>query len=301
MRRTILFCVVLFLTASATASAEPISIVGNHYFQPDEIGNGRIMIVPKPSTFVLLAAGVAGLMFLAWRRWQQTIMLLNRQALTVVACFLCVFICATSVSAERIAQFEFNSTLLPNITSDHISGAISYGTSSSITATIDLSEGHPSPAFFSDGWRFIENYAYFSFDIENGYSLTLDRLEFDSKSENYAGFIGPNSYNVKYRTNGSSFTSISGGWKSLSANNSWYADRTADNGGSPISGLTGTIDFRIYGFGASSPFSYWFHDEVEVFGTVVPEPATMSLLMVGGLCVLGYYYRRQHCIRAGQA
>ncbi len=44
VRRTILFCVVLCLTASATASAEPICIVGDHFFQPDEIGTIALLV-----------------------------------------------------------------------------------------------------------------------------------------------------------------------------------------------------------------------------------------------------------------
>ena len=224
------------------------------------------------------------------------IMVFGGWPLAVVVCAAYVLCYAMPLSAELIVKYEFSPNLLPSFTADHITGASSYWTASSSSRSVvaGTNMGHPSPGFRSDGWQYT-NYAYFSVSIEDGYLLTLDEIEFDSKSENYSGYLGPNEYDVKYSTDGSNFTSIaSAWWRTLYANNIWYPNISAsDTGG--IGTLTDTVYFRIYGTGANDSWSYWFHDDVEVFGTItaVPEPSTVALLATGMASLLFMAWRRR--------
>ncbi|MBU4399163.1 MAG: PEP-CTERM sorting domain-containing protein, partial [Planctomycetes bacterium] len=267
---------------------------GNSYTSKLRYASGPAP-VPEPSIFALLTTGVASVLFMAWGRRKRIIIVLNTHALTVVACSMCVLCCATPVSAELIVKYEFSPNLLPSFTADHVTGASSYWTASSSSRSVvaGTNMGHPSPGFRSDGWKYT-NYAYFSVSIEDGYLLTLDGVEFDSKSENYGGYLGPNKYDVKYSTDGSNFTSISAGWQTLYANNIWYANRLAYDTGD-IGTLMDTVYFRIYGTGANDSWSYWFHDDVEVFGSIapIPEPSTLALLATGVASVLFMAWRRR--------
>lgn len=188
------------------------------------------------------------------------------------ACWLASLILAGQTYAEVVAKFEFTGlNYAPTQTNEHVSGSIYDFTSDSASQATGWSgiEGNPGAAFLVQAMAdSTESYLHFTLSVTNGYALTLDSLTFDSKRRVDA----PTSYDVKYSTNGTVFTSIGNG--SLSGTN--YQAVSADNGGTPVSDLRGVVYFRIHGdtwYGKAGPppvddSQTWYHDNVIVNGSV---------------------------------
>ena len=83
-------------------------------------------------------------------------------------------------------------------------------------------------------------YMEFSLTIEVGHALQFESLAFDSKRN---GTDSPTAYTVFYSENGTNFFAVGSG--SLSGTD--YESIIADNGGTPIGDLTGTVYFQIVG------------------------------------------------------
>ena len=119
-------------------------------------------------------------------------------------------------------------------------------------------------AVYADAWNF-GNYFYFSFEVNPGHVLTLDRYAFESRTE--PG--GPIAYNVMVGNGQTAFTSISGGWQGVPGQGEGtYAPVVADNGGLAVTGLTGTVEIRVYGEGAAGIADLWWHRAMRVYGIV---------------------------------
>jgi len=122
----------------------------------------------------------------------------------------------------------------------------------------------------SDYWlTYFGNSFVFSFDVAPGYAIAIDRFEFNSQSQSY----GPTEYNVTYATLTSSYTSISGGWQPLpEAGTGVRTNLFANNGGIPLTNLSGRVYIRIYGEGATEYGSYfegaWLHAAMGLVGSV---------------------------------
>jgi hypothetical protein len=135
--------------------------------------------------------------------------------------------------------------------------------------------GNPTAALALDQQRYVE----VSITVEDGYSVNLSNLSFISRN----GMGSDGSYNAFVRWNLDNYASdvvaavvTEGGW-------GWGGQTVSQ----PLSatGVTGDVTVRIYTYNAG-----WDqvvgHDEIVLEGTVVPEPAALSLLALGGLCML---------------
>ncbi len=187
-----------------------------------------------------------------------------------------------TASAAIITQYTFydsGDTYSATTEASNIT-ASDYDTNASNRAfSSDVPTGGGPTSITSDGWNVADKYYFFSLTVDGGYELTLDSLTFDYSAD----ASGVDTYDVRYSTDGfGSSTSIGSG--ALTKDGTWYS--VAANTGLPDTGLTGTVSFRMYGSGANSAGKDWLHDNVTVNGSVIPEPATLGLLVLGGLTLL---------------
>jgi len=127
---------------------------------------------------------------------------------------------------------------------------------------------------------------YFTFTLEasSSYSFSLSSMVFNWQ----ASGTGPQSFAL--------FSSVTG-FTDSDALDDWVGvgngvTETADlSGVSALQGVSGPIEFRVYGYGASGTGGTGGFegsgDDIIVNGTVaIPEPATMSLLGLGALAMV---------------
>jgi hypothetical protein len=133
----------------------------------------------------------------------------------------------------------------------------------------------------SDGWLHDDYLNYFSFTItiEPGWSFDLDKrsVKFDSYISTMSG-----PYQAKVTYLGNPETTI-GGEFDIAASG-WSDWGTYTN--SPPTGLTGTVEFRIYARDAAADGGDFAIDNVTLNGTMIPEPATICLLGFGALSLI---------------
>ena len=146
----------------------------------------------------------------------------------------------------------------------------------------------------SNGWDTLDStdYVSFGFTVDAGYSVNLDTLWMGTRSSN----SGPGSLGVFYSVDGFAspvFTFTQSGTA--------YTNSIADV--SALTGLTGSVEFRIYaldgtradgntGISSSGTFRVGDHNDGSNFsefrfeGSVVPAPASAAMLGLGGLVAL---------------
>ncbi len=191
---------------------------------------------------------------------------------------------ATSGYSSMIVSYEFtwpgntDDLFKPTQTTEHISATeYDFYSDASSQKGWEGSGGNPGAVFYAATTVLsTEAYTFFSLTIDEGYSLDLESLKFDSKRN----VNSATAYDVKYSTDAVDFVSIGSGDLSGTA----YEEILANNDDIQITGLTGTVDFRIYGSGWSGPADddqRWYHDNVQVIGSVIPEPSSVLLLIVG--------------------
>jgi MYXO-CTERM domain-containing protein len=199
---------------------------------------------------------------------------------------------ATAASADVITSWvNFGQT------GDQASSAV--GTQAANVTGVALTRGsglNPSAAgnsFSSSGWDQgdgddANDYFSFGFTVADGFSVNLESFWVGARSSNTGpGFLGLFSSVDGFSTNLFTFT------QSGTAFNNAIADVSA------LSGLTGTVEFRVLALnnisanggtvGSGGTFRFGDHfdgtnfTEMRFEGTVVPAPGAMALLGLGGL------------------
>lgn len=173
------------------------------------------------------------------------------------------------------------------------------GTVAANVSALPLTRGagiNPSAAgnsISSNGWDDLsaDDYFTFGFTVDAGYSVDLDTLWFGSRSSN----TGPGFLSVY-----SSLDGFSAPLYSFAQVGTAFNNNIADLSG--LTGLTGSVEFRIYadngvsanGGAISSGGTFRLGDhfdganftEFRFEGTVVPAPASAALLGLGGLVAI---------------
>ena len=209
-----------------------------------------------------------------------------KKLLTIAIIVLAVSCLAQATNVTTIVKYDFgtynNETLAPSIQAAHIT-ASSFGYIGDGTAGF-TSSGHPDSARQVDGgWPDDEYADYFSFTvtIESGWSLDLDvsSVAFDAKTTNISG---PDSAKVTYLL-GASETTFNDGIEI--GGSSWHSYDTYKL--QPPTGLTGVVEFRIYGKDATASGQFDI-DNVILNGTInaIPEPTTICILGLGALSLV---------------
>jgi len=133
-----------------------------------------------------------------------------------------------------------------------------------------------------------DDYFTFSLLASSGYEFSLSSMDFQFQRSG----SGPNAFAL--------FSSVGGFAAAGDAIDDWTSVGNGDSRSSTLSGISGlqdvsgTIEFRVYGYGATgSAGSGRFEgsgNDIVVNGTVaaaaVPEPATMTLLGLGALAMV---------------
>jgi hypothetical protein len=211
---------------------------------------------------------------------------------------LSILALVATVQADIIAQYTFtNSTqtalagynpdITPSIATIYSNQA---GFALGLPSTVTFITGQPAGDTLGAASRTFGNWRGeaatngffdFSFTINAGYQLDLSSVTFYGRSTP----SGAATYDMQVSTNlGVSFASIGSGAQLIDS--SWQS-HTANS--SLPTGVTGQIEFRLYGYGASGSGSFGL-DTVVVNGTVIPEPGTMALMGIG---LLGLTYLRR--------
>ena len=205
--------------------------------------------------------------------------------LVIMAVIVLAFTDLTQASVV-VVKYDFgtygNETLAPSETVAHITGG-SFGYIGDGTTGFTDYSGNGEAYQAYGGWpdSVYADYFYFDVTIESGWKIDLDDIsvEFDASTTNMSG---PDSAKVTYLGNPETIINDNleiGG-------SSWFGYGTYL--AHPPTGLTGVVEFRIYGKGATANGSFSI-DNVILNGTVsqIPEPATMCLLVgLGGLALL---------------
>jgi len=200
----------------------------------------------------------------------------------VVICSAILGLPVTPAHADVIARYEFTDWTFDATSTDANATASEYGFSSATNPTIkaiDGTDGNPGPGFYGQSWFVDPTYMHFSVTVDSGYVLRIDDLAFDSKR--YTSYA-PTAYDAYYSEDGVVFFSIGSG----SLTGTTYEVITADNGGSPIPGLSGTIYFRIKGFNGTAE-ERWYQDNVTINGEIIATggsggtPVTIDWVTVG--------------------
>ncbi|MFA5252102.1 MAG: PEP-CTERM sorting domain-containing protein [Phycisphaerae bacterium] len=187
--------------------------------------------------------------------------------------------------ASVIAKYEFGDypsyTLDPSIQGEHIIASDFGYFGDGTTDFADHSENGGAYQAYG-GWpddEYTADYFHFTITIEPGWSLDLDKqsIWFDAS---IGSMTGPWSAKVTYL--GSSEIPIG---NEFEIGGGWYTYKTYQS--VPSAGLTGEVEFRIYGNDATSGGSFSI-DNVILNGSInqIPEPATMCLLGLGALSLL---------------
>lgn len=174
-------------------------------------------------------------------------------------------------SAAVIVGYDFNA---PSDTPTTVAPDVS-------AYSLTLGSGTTSPTPFGSGGRLaqsmnsgsqdLNDYFSIAFQPNAGYILDLTALGFDFRKTHDNA---PAQWALRYSVNGFA-SNLASGTQTLSLQNASI----------PLTdtGLTGLIEFRIYGWAAAASNRNMLIDNVTVSGAVLPEPAALALLAIGGL------------------
>ncbi|MGA2915746.1 MAG: PEP-CTERM sorting domain-containing protein [Sedimentisphaerales bacterium] len=208
-----------------------------------------------------------------------------KNLITIAVIILAVSGLTHATTSNTIVKYDFGiynyETLDPCNPADHISASDFGYVGDGATSFTDHS-GYGEGYQVYGGWPYSEysDYFYFTVAIAPGWSLDLDAtgLEFDASTTNMSG---PNLGRVTYLGNPETIMRDNieiGG-------SSWWNYDTYSL--LPPTGLTGSVEFRIYGREAYT-YGTFSVDNVILNGTVnqIPEPTTICLLGLGALSLV---------------
>lgn len=190
-----------------------------------------------------------------------------------------VFLLAHAAVAATLVEYAIQSNSSPYVVAHVTSTTIYNDTYTPTTYTTSGDEVE------SDYWKTAYGNSWvFAFTVESGFAISVDRYEFVSR----VPYNGPTNYNVAYATTATpTYTSISGGWGPIpGARSDARTAIAANNGGVPLTNLTGRISFRIYANGSTGtddPWSAWYHSQMKVVGSLysLPGQAPTNILLSG--------------------
>ena len=220
---------------------------------------------------------------------------MKTHAKTLLTALACSAGLTLSASAATIASYDFSSD-----TSS--SDAEANSTANDFAATggafgASGRSGFWTNFFTRDGETTLtgNNYVGFTVDIDAGYELDLTALSFNYNSNDANGTIAPTATTTfSVRTSADGFASDLSGTYSANpdvANSNGAAEESAsfDLSGASFQNLTGSFEVRIYAELSESSFEFINrYDNALLTGdtALVPEPGSLALLGLGGLCVL---------------
>lgn len=132
------------------------------------------------------------------------------------------------------------------------------------------------------------NYFEFSIVADSGYTMSITSLFFQAQRSNTGAS------NLVLRSSLDSFTADLGTLNNFAGANATAGLTTDLSGNSSFQNVSGTITFRVIGYTGATGGSTGFEgtgNDIAVFGTVVPEPGTAAMIVMG-LGALIYARRR---------
>ena len=188
-----------------------------------------------------------------------------------------VLLCCASSQANVLVSFNFD-----NGTGDismEAAGLMATPFASVVGSANWVDHPGNGKAIGAVGFKDSGNYFTFTLTVPAGYKVDVTGLQFDDVKEN-----GMNASNwlLKYQVGSGPLTNGPGG----SVHSSWASNTAA------LSGLTNlqntTLIFRLAPTSPSNNTKHWYLDNATLSGTVtvVPEPATVAILALGGLALL---------------
>jgi hypothetical protein len=201
--------------------------------------------------------------------------------LAFVVAVLAVLIITGAADASIIVSYTFDGdTKNPASTAANVTASILDSADGSTT----FAAGNPSSgkSIADGGWKDQGNYYHFTVTPGDGFELIMDSLTFDDLKDP----SGATSWRISYRVGSlGSFTDDGSG--SVHTSFGTTPMNTVDLSGiSALQNVTESTTFRIRATGASTNAKKWYLDNVTVHGEAVPEPATIGLLLSGGLALL---------------
>jgi hypothetical protein len=219
---------------------------------------------------------------------------------------LLVIICAASfvvsLNADVIVGFDLAGTTTDPLTANTVAANVTVNQG---LARVDLVNSSSANAFGSNGWNISNtfntdtDYISFSLTAASGYQLNLTDISWTRLN---ASNTAPNNGAWGYRIGTGSWVVQSPAFAITLANASgaWNFD--------DISGVTDTVEFRFWAYGATAVNGGTSQagggvtfrnsvvgDDLVLNGTVtvVPEPGVLSLLSLGAIAALRFSRRRK--------
>lgn len=193
--------------------------------------------------------------------------------------------------ADNITPSSFSAT-----DSDGDAQTISFGTATNFDTT-DLDEGsiaNPS----GPGWAWVRAD---TFTTAQGDEESQGFLSFTITPE--AGFyVSLTGFEMAYRMGANAPTTLAIGiddavpasWVTLDTGIPVNTATGQDVALSYDGGVDEAVEVRIYGWGGSAPGAGQFRfDDIQVFGSVIPEPGTMALVVLGFAGLVAFARRRR--------
>ena len=116
----------------------------------------------------------------------------------------------------------------------------------------------------------------------DGFTLNLESLTFDDMKGPSLG----TDWQISYRVGSSGDFSLAGSGSIHDSFATTPMNTVSLSGISAIQDITQLTTLRIWAIGGSNDNKIWYLDNVTLNGVVIPEPATMSLLALGGLAMI---------------
>jgi hypothetical protein len=176
--------------------------------------------------------------------------------------------------ADPLVTFDFSQDLTTTQTAARITGITPLRAALSVARQDGFTESVRAAS-----WNLPKNTNYyrFSFAIEPGYVVDIEGVQFDYQSQKTAGTTnGPTKYNVNVGVNGAPFKSISGGWKTMTADGTWHRGIIASNGVATLGHLDGYVTIALAARDANGDKSRWYIDNVVVNGKIRPAASPLK-------------------------